>query len=329
MNVMKIMNCPIWNTSATGREQDQGGDQMFVKSPRAGGLYEISGTAIATVQSVDPSERARLTTWIIDEHLLGNKMPAINSTTVSRARQARALTIFERRDRLMRYLAWKIEHLGKWVGFQGQQTEEKRRNKLEMLAWTESLEEAELDFLVEQLEKSGQVEISSAGLKANIRLTPDGYKHVEEFDAINTGSSNAFVAMWFHDSMAQAYEEGFEKAVSDAGYRPIRIDQVEHINKIDDEIIAAIKRSRFLVADFTSEPEKPRGGVYFEAGFAYGLNIPVIWCCRKDLIEQLHFDTRQFNHIAWDGPEDLYFQLKNRIEAVIGRGPLAEEEPAR
>jgi hypothetical protein len=97
------------------------------------------------------------------------------------------------------------------------------------------------------------------------------------------------------------------------------------VNKIDDEIIAEIRRSRFVVADFTSEPEKPRGGVYFEAGFAQGLNTPVIWTCREDMLGSVHFDTRQFNHIAWTSPQDLRAKLKNRIGAVLGQGPLTPE----
>jgi hypothetical protein len=94
------------------------------------------------------------------------------------------------------------------------------------------------------------------------------------------------------------------------------------VNKIDDEIVAEIRRSRFIVADFTSEIDKPRGGVYFEARFAFGLNKPVIWTCREDLISSVHFDTRQFNHITWNSPEDLHTKLKNRIGAVLGQGPL-------
>ena len=90
----------------------------------------------------------------------------------------------------------------------------------------------------------------------------------------------------------------------------MRIDSKEHSNKIDDEIIAEIRRSRFVVADFTSEEDKPRGGVYYEAGFAMGLNIPVIWTCRADMIGNVHFDTRQFNHITWDDPEDLRVKLE-------------------
>ena len=122
--------------------------------------------------------------------------------------------------------------------------------------------------------------------------------------------------------MDEAWEKGFEPGIRDAGYKPMRIDYKEHNNKIDDQIIAEIKRSRFLVADFTSE----RGGVYFEAGFAKGIKIPVIFTCRKDLSENIHFDTRQFNHILWEKPEELRERLKDRISATIGDGPYRGDE---
>jgi hypothetical protein len=102
----------------------------------------------------------------------------------------------------------------------------------------------------------------------------------------------------------------------------IRIDKKEHNNKIDDEILAEIRRSRFLIADFTCEPKNVRGGVYYEAGFAQGLGIPVIWTCRETSLADLHFDTRQYSHIVWKTPADLFTQLKNRIGATIGDGPL-------
>jgi nucleoside 2-deoxyribosyltransferase len=95
------------------------------------------------------------------------------------------------------------------------------------------------------------------------------------------------------------------------------VDRVEHIGKIDDEIIAQIRRSRFVVADFTGH----RAGVYFEAGFALGLNLPVIWSCRRDHIDELHFDIRQFNCIDWTEPAELTDRLWKRIEAVVGPGP--------
>lgn len=161
-------------------------------------------------------------------------------------------------------------------------------------------------------------------------VQPEGYAFLSDKNAHAWDSRQAFIAMWFDGAMDDAYENGFEKAIREAGYEPLRIDRKEHINKIDDEIIADIRRSRFVVADFTSETLSyngedkhiPRGGVYFEAGYAMGMQIPVIWTCRKDLINDIHFDTRQFNHITWETPDDLAEKLKNRIEAVIGEGPL-------
>ena len=61
-----------------------------------------------------------------------------------------------------------------------------------------------------------------------------------------------------------------------------------------------------------------RQGVYFEAGYALGMGIPVIWTCRSDEIDKCHFDTRQYNHIVWETAGDLKEKLTNRILATIG-----------
>ena len=41
-----------------------------------------------------------------------------------------------------------------------------------------------------------------------------------------------------------------------------KIDEKPDVDKIDDETIGEIRRSRLLVADFTHGSEGPRGGVY-------------------------------------------------------------------
>lgn len=139
--------------------------------------------------------------------------------------------------------------------------------------------------------------------------------------------------MWFDESTETVFNEGIRLGVKQAGYEPIRIDNKEHNNKICDEIVAEIRKSRFVVADFTAglckkcpdcgdretcrDKVRPRGGVYFEAGFALGLGIPVIWTVRKDQVDQVHFDTRQYNHIVYENAEDLRQKLYNRIAATI------------
>ena len=161
------------------------------------------------------------------------------------------------------------------------------------------------------------------------RVTHKGYARYEELQRKSVDSSQAFVAMWFDSSMDAVYDKAIDPAIRDAGYEPVRVDNVQHNRKNDDEIIALIRRSRFVVADFTAgNLKEPRGGVYYEAGFAYGLGREVVYTCRKDFIDALHFDTRQYNHIVWENDKYLEFRkaLQNRIEATIGRGPKAKDD---
>lgn len=149
-------------------------------------------------------------------------------------------------------------------------------------------------------------------------INPQGHIEADELRTRRAKSSQAFVAMWFAPEMTPVYDSGLSFGIENAGYKSMRVDKKEHANKIDDEIIAEIRRSAFLVADFTEH----RGGVYFEAGFAMGLGLPVIWTCRKDHIKDLHFDIRQYNCIDWADADELGKRLQQRIEAMFGRGPL-------
>ena len=155
--------------------------------------------------------------------------------------------------------------------------------------------------------------------KDDERLTAKGYIAADELRAKRAASNQAFVAMWLTDEMKEVYKEGIEPAISLAGFAPVLIPNKEHANKIDDEIIAEIRRSAFLVADFTGH----RQNVYFETGFAIGLGRQVVWTCRKDEIKHLHFDIRQYNCVDWKDAADLAQRLQRRIEAMFGRGPLA------
>jgi nucleoside 2-deoxyribosyltransferase len=150
------------------------------------------------------------------------------------------------------------------------------------------------------------------------RLVAKAHILYDEMVGERAASSQAFVAMWFDPQMKDAYDKGFELAITGAGYSPLRIDRKEHDGKIDDQIIAEIRRSAFVVADFTEH----RGGVYYEAGFAHGLGRHVIFTCQRDHLSKLHFDVRQYITILWDKPSDVVAPLQNRILALFGAGPL-------
>ena len=191
-----------------------------------------------------------------------------------------------------------------------------------LLAVSYSASPDELDLLLQILD--GEDLVSYKG-GSNVRLTPAGCLAAEELAHPRSASVQGFVAMWFDSSMNDAYTLGFDRGIRQAGYRPLRIDNKEHAGPISDAILAEIRRSRFVVADYTGA----NNGVYFEAGFAMGLGIPVIATCRADALDKLHFDIRHINTLKWDNPQHLAAGLAKRVSAVLGDGPFVEAELSR
>jgi hypothetical protein len=182
---------------------------------------------------------------------------------------------------------------------------------LAAITWSEN--EEEVQSLADLLREEGFLKKGSA---TEFRLTARGIMEVETARKL-VETDQVFVAMAFDRELRHVYDEGLAPGIRASGYQPLRVDRHEHVNRIDDEIIAQIRRSRFLVADFTGQ----KHGVYFEAGYALGRAMPVIWTCRKTDLAKLHFDIRQYNCIDWDTEKELVQRLSKRIEAVVGRGP--------
>jgi hypothetical protein len=318
------MPCAIWGTAA--QVITNAGQYRVYDSPRAGGKYWISGTGEATVNSFNQRAKRLLTTWLCEQRRAGVEEPRIDSDVLEVIKVRQPLLFMDRFTAALRYLGGRITELGAYLTF----GESEDRDTFLLLAETESSTIEELHELFRLLTETGYVEgelfMGGAG---QFRPTARGWEELDKLRRPRSDSSQAFVAMWFSDETTTAYLDGIVPALIDTGYRALRIDKKEHNNRIDDEIIAEIRRSRFIVADFTCEPEKPRGGVYFEAGFALGLNIPVIWTCKDTSLKDIHFDTRQYAHIVWKDPLDLYIQLKNRIGATIGEGPVPKTNVAR
>ena len=311
--------CFIWTDSPASCEYLRyvGNGLWTVDSPRAGGRYCFDVESGGTIKGLDEGVKARLTTLLVDMRRQ-NDEPKITPELVERAWRARPLEVDERAVRLLRFIERQSKMIGDYVRLDSRAPTE--ASFMQAMAWSESTSESEVQYLLNFLLSEQQRWIGGFSLSGEYRVTVEGYRRLAEAKT-NLDSGQAFVAMWFGDEMNAAYEKGIEPAIVNAGYKPMRIDRKQDVVKIDDEIIAEIRRSRFLVADFTHEKNGARGGVYFEAGFAFGLSIPVIYLCRKDKIDNIHFDTRQYHHITWGSPEDLCERLTKRILALIGEGP--------
>ena len=316
----------LWPDSDEGRTFDpQAFTKGFHNSARAGGTYVITYDAADTISSpaghriseVEQNRlRARVTTMLIDLRNSGDSYPNVTTELVQAAFVRQPLPVYKRADRLLRRLANVTQDLGEYIDLSPQACEA-------ACAWSESISWQEVVFLLRFLVEKGWVQ---AGTFENNRfkgwVTVEGYSRVEEVQ-VNVDSSQAFVAMWFHEDMDDAYNKGIEPAIRNTGYIPLKINEKPDVDKIDDEIIGEIRRSRFVVADFTHGERGARGGVYYEAGFAYGLGLHVVRSCHKKIVDKnkLHFDVRQHYHVVWETADELREGLEKRIRALLGQGP--------
>ena len=314
----EIRTCPIWGETfeAEGVYLPRYRRLDVYDSTRSFYGYSISEILVnAFIKNMSSKEKARLTTWIVDQGMHGVELPRITEEVIAHARSKWPLPVHARADRLLRLLALATNNKGIGVPIAIP------RNDYMYYAWSESTDWSEIEYLLKYLTQKEWLEVAGLDQRGYAySVTIAGHSRAEEFgnQGMGTVSTQAFVAMWIDSETDDAFEKGIRPGIEDAGYEALRIDKKQDVVKIDDEIMSEIRRSRLVVADFTHGESGVRGGVYFEAGFAEGLGIPVIYTCRKDMIGELHFDTRQYAHILWNEPEQFRLDIRNRIRARIG-----------
>lgn len=129
---------------------------------------------------------------------------------------------------------------------------------------------------------------------------------------ISETPNQAFVAMWFDNSMRDA-RKAIRRAIERYGLQAVFIDEKEHTKLIVPEIFSEIRKSSFVIADLTGN----RGGVYYEAGYAEGLGKQVILTCKDEDGGNIHFDVAQKNTIFWESESELEERLIRRIPEII------------
>lgn len=165
---------------------------------------------------------------------------------------------------------------------------------------------------------------SSAMQELLLVITPEGWRRVGELTGGAERHRNpAFVAMWFGKNpgvdrsaeMSDLFDKAIRPAIKNAGYHAKRADTYEHNEPIMDRVIDDIRKAPFVVAELTNN----NPGVYYEAGFAKGQNIEVIYCCKNG--HKPHFDVTGINQVIYQDLPDLQKRLASRILGTKGHGP--------
>jgi hypothetical protein len=152
----------------------------------------------------------------------------------------------------------------------------------------------------------------------NLQLTMRGWEKYSELKKTMADSRTAFMAMKFGDSQLDRMVEAcFKPAVKRAGFELKKLTDDQPAGLIDDQIRASILSGKFVIADVTHCSH----GAYWEAGFAEGLNLPVIYTCEKTAWEErkTHFDTNHMLTIIWDPakPKETGDALTATIRATL------------
>jgi hypothetical protein len=124
-------------------------------------------------------------------------------------------------------------------------------------------------------------------------------------------SRDVFVIMSFEQrDDLRDYEAAVEQVCKDAGFEAVRTDSrpTANTHQIIDAIHDHIQTCGFVIADLTNE----RPNVYYEIGYAMGLNKKLILTSKKD--EPVHFDLHGYNRVEWSGSENLKKQLRPIVE---------------
>ena len=332
---MTANTCPIWGRAPSVQDIEDVG--KICNSPRAGGDFLLMkcGAPLLQPNRLTDRQRANLSYWIYQHNLeyrrfseqaTGNP-PTLNQAWVEGNRDRTPSSL----DRLLTFLREmiRIDDAGKHACYGLLMAAGGCRNDSDLLGLLSHTTEQGWVNTAHDFPMTGSIRggiLSGYGEKVVGNLTHASLAariYVEERTRELGQSRQGFVAMWFDDSMDPVYDDGIAPAIRAAGYEPYKIDEDDFTGGVVDRILAEVRKSKFVVADLTTSPASGvRGGVYFEAGFALGLDKTVFLTCRKDRTEAVHFDINHLNRIEWETSEDLREQLKNSILAVLDRGPL-------
>ena len=200
-----------------------------------------------------------------------------------------------------------------------------------------SIDTAELDAMLRDYRDWIESRADSpANRQLSLRLTRAGWDRLRMLAETRAESRTISLASWALPAVRQPFERAAAEAADDLGLRVESGNALAEPTRIDDSIIAALRRARVVVADFTGL----RGGVYYEAGFAAGLGTPVMFTCHSQWTRFLwleevhdastseaptptmeawrkgmHFDVAHFPIFEWASQEELRKLVVDHVRA--------------
>lgn len=116
--------------------------------------------------------------------------------------------------------------------------------------------------------------------------------------------------MPFSEPLNEVYEFLIKGALTDAGYKVSRADDIKSQSNILEDIITGIMQSSLIVADLTDS----NANVYYELGIAHALQKKVVLITQD--IEELPFDLRSYRVIPYSTHFSKMNEAKNTLKDI-------------
>ena len=128
------------------------------------------------------------------------------------------------------------------------------------------------------------------------------------------------------------FKETFSPAISEAGFEPYRVDDDPRAEVLITSIEDGIRSAAVCLADITTD----NPNVWFELGYAFASNRPVVMVCSNERTGKYPFDIQHRKVIPYKTEAQSDFKVLSdsiieRLKAVAERGQaleqIAESEP--
>ncbi|MFH1525994.1 MAG: hypothetical protein ABIG69_04965 [Bacteroidota bacterium] len=284
------------------------------------GSYEITGTASAFFFGIkEEAKRVKVSHWVRSNFRVKNRILLTREKIEQIVFKFDLPKLKEQFDSLLLYLC---DSLSK-------PNEVKQVRIKDLVPIIGAFDANGIEYLVTYLKKynylSGQINPLNASDGTGVRpkelnysITFEGWNKYEKLIRTNKDSRLAFMAMKFgEEPLNTIYNNVIKDAVAKAGFEIRKLDEEKKAGLIDDKLRVEIRRSKFLIADLTHD----NNGAYWEAGFAEGLGMQVIYVCEEekfnDKTKTTHFDANHHLTVLWKKDEEGLKKFAEELKATI------------
>lgn len=187
-------------------------------------------------------------------------------------------------------------------------------------AWIGATNKENFDAVWEQAKQLKFISTSpSPTLETSyVRLEFPGWNYFHKLTKHQKKSKQIFMAMKFEDNAKHFVNTHLKPLTQKLGFDLKLLDEIiSEESLIDDKLRVEIKKSRLLICDLTHGNQ----GAYWEAGYAEGLGIPVLYICSKTAFNSKttkpHFDVNHQEIFTWADEESSIADFKEQLKAKI------------